>query len=90
MCATVVVTAAGGLFAAGVVKHLDNIAKIYCAAIASVAVGVATSIVYPSSFMVGAPFMGGMVMVIVSAVVYARPTHALPPSQSVKRVVAAV
>jgi len=72
-----VLTAAGGLLVAGVVKHADNVLKTYATAVAILATCAFTAVstgVLPS---IG--FMQGLVLVIGSMFLYNSPLPSLPP-----------
>ena len=68
----VVTTALGGVFAAAVMKQLDSIAKIFCSALASVAIGFTTSALFPEQFVIGIPVVFGTMIIMASTGVYAK------------------
>jgi hypothetical protein len=68
--AVVVTTGGGGLFAAGIVRHLDNIAKTFSTAIATIAIGAATAWLFPDSFALGLPFLLGTAAILVATLAY--------------------
>jgi hypothetical protein len=78
LLAVVLSTSIGGLLAAAVTKHLDSIAKIYCAALASAAIGLATAVLFPAAFALGLPFVVGTAAILCSAAVYVRDAPLLP------------
>lgn len=87
----VAATGLGGLVAAGVVKYLDNIAKIYCAALASTLIGILTHVLFPATFSMGLPFVAGTLVVLGSAAVYTSvPAPDPPPPRPTAKQVEAV
>jgi UDP-sugar transporter A1/2/3 len=72
VCATIAVTSIGGLVVAAIMKRLDNLAKIFTAALAIMVTGLCTEALFPDKFTFTWFFMLGNVLVLISTVVYSR------------------
>ncbi|XP_062518411.1 probable UDP-sugar transporter protein SLC35A4 [Corticium candelabrum] len=67
---TVILAAINGIFIAAVMKHLDNIAKFFCTAIANVLLGIGTAYLMPSEFQFTVLFLISAIMIGFCSYIY--------------------